>query len=391
MNILRKKDKDGSPIEKNGKPVWRLRWETRNPGDGGRNFVYETLNGTRREAERHWIHREAEIRNAGAAFVRPAKETLAEYLTRWLRDYGEEHLKGTTLESYRTLVRVHITPALGAVPLARLTAAQVQAWQADMLRKETPTGKPISPRRVAYARAVLRSALHEAVRLGMIQQNPVDRVRPPRQSPKEVTAFNLPQARALMEAARGHRLEAMLAVAWQTGMRLGELLAVTWADVDFEDRTLRIRQNLVDVDGELVFQEPKTEKGKRTLPMSAALLADLRAHRKRQLEERLRAGSSWEDNDLIFCKQSGKPLPPRDAQEVWYRLRNKADLPKYGFHSLRHTYATLALQAGVGLAEVSANLGHVSPAFTAKQYIHVLPEMRRAAADRFAAFLEGSS
>lgn len=377
--------------ERNGKPVLRLRWETRDPGTGERRYVYDTVNTTRREAERYWHRRDVEIRNAGAAYVKPAKETLASYLSTWLRDYGEQHLKPTTLESYRTLVNFHIAPALGAVPLADLTAAQVQTWQADMLRKTTPTGAPISPRRVAYARAVLRSALHEAVRLGMIQQNPVDRVRAPRQSPKEIKAFTLPQVRTLMEAARGHRLEAMLSVAWQTGLRLGELLALTWADVDFEGRTLHVRRNLVDVDGKLVTQEPKTARGRRTLPLSGALVAELRGHRKRQVEERLRAGETWQDNGLVFCKQSGKPLPPRDAQEVFYRLRDKAEVPRYNFHTLRHTYATLALQAGIGLPEIAANLGHVSPAFTAKTYAHVLPEMQRTAADKFAAFLESGS
>lgn len=373
---------------KNGQPVWSLRWNVKDPGTGERRYVYESLNCPRRDAERQWIRREAEIRSAGAAYVKPAKETLASYLAIWLRDYVEPHLKPTTLESYRTLVNVHIIPALGAVALADLTAAQVQAWQADMLRKTTPTGTLISPRRVAYARAVLRSALHEAVRLGMIQQNPVDRVRPPRQSPKEVKAFDLPQVRTLMEAARGHRLETMLSVAWQTGLRLGELLALTWADVDFEGRILHVRRNLVDVDGKLVTQEPKTARGRRTLPLSAALVSEIRAHRKRQTEERLRAGEAWQDNGLVFCKQSGKPLPPRDAQEVYYRLRDKAEVPTYGFHALRHTYATLALQFGIGLPEIAANLGHVSPAFTAKTYAHVLPEMQRTAADRFAASLE---
>lgn len=382
--------------EKNGKPVWSLRFETRDPGTGKRKYVYETFHGPRREAERRWIKRQGEIETQGSGFVKPDRQPLAAYMDGWLRDYGEQHLKPTTLDSYRILVRVHIAPGLGAVPLADLTAAQVSTWQAALARKKTkgtkkePDGRPLSPRRVAYARAVLRAALQEAVRLGLIPTNPVDRVRAPRQDPKEIKAFTLDEVRRLVEVAREHRLAALLAAAWQTGMRLGELLALTWGDVDFEAGTIRVHRNLAHLrGGRRIIQTPKTERGTRTIALTRTLAAELKTHRARQAEDRLKAGAAWEDGGLVFCTRQGKGLSPRNVERLFCLLRDRAGLPSYGFHSLRHTKATLAKLAGVDIAEIAADLGHTSPAFTAKTYAHVLPESQRAAAERFEALVRG--
>lgn len=385
---------------KDGRPAWRLEFRAgKDPATGKPLRVVETFRGTKREAERYWTKRQAEIDAQGAAYVRPAKETVGAYLERWLRDYGGQHLKPTTVRSYAELVRTHIVPGLGAVPLSDLTAAQVSAWQADLTRKQVPKGTKkdrtwvlISPRRVAYARAVLRAALNEAVRLGLLPANPVDRVRAPRQEAKEVQALTLEQALAVTRAAEGHRLEALYLLAWQTGMRRGELLGLRWEDVDFEAGTLRVRRNLVDLGGgRRVFQEPKTERGRRTVAMTPEVAGALRAHRARQVQERWAAGERWEDGDLVFCTATGGVLNPKNVARDWYRLLDKAGLPHQGFHTLRHTNATLARLAGVDIGDISKNLGHTSEAFTADRYAHVLPESQKAAAERFAAFVRERS
>lgn len=387
--------------EKNGKPVWRLRWETKDPGTGERRYEYRTVNGPRREAERAWIAHEAEIRQAGAGYVKPAKDTLGDYLDTWLRDYVDVNCKPSTAASYRVLVRTHILPRIGAVPLRELTAPLVAAWQADVAR--TPSGRsggvgadgkrapaPLSPRRVAYARAVLRAALHEAVRQRLIPSNPVELVRAPRQAPKQVEAFTLQEARALDVAAQGNRLAALFAVAWRTGLRLGELLALRWEDVDFEAGTVTVGRNVVEVGGKRIVQDtPKTEKGRRTMALAGTTAALLKAHKARQAAERLAAGDRWRGGDLVFCTGTGGLLAGRNVERLFYLLRDRAGLPAHGFHSLRHTYATLAKRAGVDIGEIADALGHESPAFTAKTYAHVLPEGRREAARRFETFTEG--
>ena len=380
---------------KDGRPAWRCEFRAApDPATGKPRRIIETCRGTRRDAERYWVRRQAEIDAQGASFVQPAKDTLGEYLERWLADYVDQHCKPSTAASYRVLVRAHIKPALGAVPLRDLTAAQVAAWVADMARKTVPKGSeddrthvPISPRRVAYARAVLRAALHEAVRLRMIPSNPVDLVRAPKQAPKQIQAFTLHEAQALDAAAEGHRLAVLVRTAWRTGIRLGEILALQWSDVDFEAGTILVHRNIVEVEGKRIVQEaPKTEKGRRTVAMTATVAVDLQAHRTRLEEERRAAGEAWQDGGWVFCTQEGKPLAARNVERLFYSFRDGAGLPAYGFHSLRHTWATLAKRAGVDIAEIADALGHESPAFTAKVYAHVLPEGRREMADRFEAF-----
>ena len=150
---------------KDGRPSYVLCWELpHDPGTGKRRQQFETLHGTKREAERRWTAVQAEIERAGRGYVQPSREPLGDYLRGWLTK-AESRLKPTTLESYHTLARVHIIPALGAVALADLTAPQVDTWQAGMLGKVTPRGTPISPKRVANARMFLHTALEDAVLL----------------------------------------------------------------------------------------------------------------------------------------------------------------------------------------------------------------------------------
>ncbi len=373
---------------KDGKPAWRCEFTAgHDPATGDLRRIRETFRGTKREAERFWAKRQAEIDAAGAGFVKGAKDTLADYLARWLLDYGAPNLKPTTLASYRTLADRHVIPALGAVPLSDLTAQAVSAWQADMLRKPGRGGRALSLKRVANARMMLHTALQEAVRLGVISSNPVARVRPPKQTPKKVEGFTLVQVEALTATAEGHRLEALFATAWQTGMRMGELLGLRWTDVDFDAGTVRVEATAASTGGPVFIQTPKTEAGTRTLALPPPTMAAIRAHRARQAQERLKAGKAWQDRGLVFPTSKGTPIMPTSLEKTWYAVRDRAGLPPFGFHSLRHTYASLALSSGVALEMVSENLGHKNPGFTKRVYAAYLLDAKRAAADTMAALI----
>lgn len=346
---------------------------------------------------------EAEIRAKGAAYVRPADGTLGEYLATWLRDYAEQRCKPTTAASYRALATRHVIPALGAVRLADLTAAHISTWQADMLRKTVPPPRrnaanaakaqvtpprPLSPKRVANARMMLHTALQEAVRLGLVASNPVARVRPPKQSPREVEPYTKEEAARILAAARGHRLEALFVLAVHTGMRLGELLGLRWADVDADVGTVRVTRTLVALKGKPTFQEPKTADSARTVPLTLPAQVALRGHRARQAAERLQAGADWQDHGLAFPTLRGTPMHPSGVERPWHALRERAGVPARGFHSLRHTAATLMLSAGISLEAVSEILGHSDFAFTKNTYARFLLDAKKAAAERLGAFME---
>ena len=374
----------GQQRKVNGKQSWRLRWERKDPGTGKRQQFTETFHGSKTAARDRWIEHEAEIRAAGAGFVKPDKQTVGEYLEWWLNTYGESNLKATTLASYRSMAKHHVIPGLGAVPLADLTATQVATWQADTLRKTTYRGGPISPKRVTNARTMLHAALKEAVRLDLLPSNPVSKVRAPKANPKRVGGFTAEQVTALMAAAKGHALEPVLAVAWQTGMRSGELRGLRWADCDLKAGTAKVEQSAASTGGPVFMQTPKTERSARTIALPAPTVVILRAHRARQAEERMALGARWKDHDLVFPTSLGTAMHSGRAEQVYKDFRDAAGLPPLPFHALRHTYGSLALLAGVPLETVSENLGHRDISFTKRIYADVLLEQKRVGADLMA-------
>lgn len=371
--------------------TWRLTWELPLGSDGNRRRVRETFRGGKKEAVEHWTKRQAEISAQGKNYTPPSTQSVAEYLDHWLRTYVAVHLRPSTADSYTRLVRLHILPHLSQIPLADLTPQILQAWVADLSAKPSRAGHPLSPRTVSYARSILRDALAEAVRLGMLPTNPIDRVRPPKQQPKVVQSFTLDQVRALDRAGREQRLGPLFSFLWHTGLRIGEAIALRWEDVDLAAATLVVRRNLVEVSGRLVASTPKTAAGTREIALMTQTVDLLQRHLASQGVERLIHGASWNPDGLVFPSLAGTPLTRRNVTRSWAALRTAVGLPPYGLHALRHTAASLQLQAGVGVREIAATLGHENPGFTARIYAHVLEATKRQAAEKFSRLLGDDS
>jgi integrase len=198
------------------------------------------------------------------------------------------------------------------------------------------------------------------------------------------------QARILLEAAAGARLEALYVLAINTGMRQGELLALRWTDVDLNAGALHVRATLQRTREGFVFTEPKTTSSRRQVALTRAAVEALRSHHTRQAEERLHVGAAWEDDDLVFANEVGQPL---DATAVlrrsFYPLLERSNLPRIRFHDLRHTAATLLLGQGVHPKIVSEMLGHSQIAITLDLYSHVTPTMQRQAVEALEIALGG--
>jgi integrase len=193
-----------------------------------------------------------------------------------------------------------------------------------------------------------------------------------------------------LEAAQGERLDALFVLALSSGMRLGELLGLRWRDVDLDAGTLQVRQILVRMPSGLRFGEPKTKRSRRRISLSAGARDALRHHRARQAAERLRLGPVWEDHDLVFANEIGKPLDAGNLlRRDFWRVLSKAGVPRCRFHDLRHTCATLLLQQGVHAKVVSELLGHSSIGMTLDIYSHVIPDMQQHAVSAMDAVLKG--
>jgi len=330
-------------------------------------------------------------------YVKPTAETFGVFLDEWLETV-KSSLRPTTWSSYRMIVNAHLKPRLGTVPLQRLTAPQLNRAYADMLEKGRRNRRDtknvaagLSPRTVRYAHTIARKALSDAVGWNLIPRNVADAANPPKKAKGSKKTWTAEQLRALLEHVRDDRLYAALLLAATTGCRRGELLAVSWDDVDLDAAKFHIRRTLVSSDYRVVVSEPKTDRGRRTIALDPATVEALREHQTRQLDERIALGEGWaNESNLIFTRADGSPIHPQAFSEAFERHAAAAKLPKLSLHGLRHTHATLALRAGVHPKVVSERLGHASVAFTMDVYTDALPDLQEGAAALVAALVLGS-
>jgi integrase len=238
---------------------------------------------------------------------------------------------------------------------------------------------------------VLRAALNQARRWNLLSRNAAELVDPPKCKRFKIEPLSPEQARVLLKAAKGNKHEALYAVALACGLRQGEVLGLHWQDVDLEKGCVVVSQALQRQRGAgLVFTETKTDRSRRAIALPSPLVAALKEHRVRQLEERLAAGSHWRDMGLVFSSSVGTPLEPRNLFRNFKALLKKARLPDVRFHDLRHSAASLMLAQGVPLRVVMEVLGHSSISLTANTYSHVMPSLVQDATEKVATVLFGA-
>lgn len=310
-------------------------------------------------------------------FVAPDRQTVAEFLSDWLRDVAQPNVRPRTALRYEQFVRLQINPHVGSVRLTKLTPQH-------LVRLYRTLSTDLSPRSVNHVHRCLHSALETAVRWGLVARNVCDLVDPPRVPRVEMRSLSLEQSRALLLAAQGDPLEALYSLALTTGMRQGELLGLKWQDVDLSAGRVQVRRTLARVTGKgWVESEPKSAAGTRTVRLVSPVVSALQRHRAAQLEGRLRAGSEWEDRDLVFCNVFGRPLEVGNLTQRSFRpLLEKAGLPQIRFHDLRHSAASLLLLLDSHPRIVQEVLGHSSVNLTLGTYSHVQRGLHDEALDR---------
>jgi integrase len=228
------------------------------------------------------------------------------------------------------------------------------------------------------------------VRWGRLTANPVDAADPPKASAEHtdrLPVWTAEQLSAFLASVADDRLFALWRLLAMTGMRRGEALGLEWSCVDMESSTVTIRRAWVPVNGVGQMSEPKTKRGRRTIALDPVTLAALRAHAARQSGEQVHWTEVWVDSDLVFTRTDGSALHPWVVSKAFRDQTKAAMLPPIPLHGLRHTYATLALAAGVNPRIVSARLGHATVALTLDVYSHVLPQQDGEAAVRIAELL----
>lgn len=364
----------------------------RDPETGKRRQTWRSGFRTRKEAERGLT--ELLSRLGRGVYVEASRATTGDYLREWLGAIETRSLRPSTASSYRMLVETHLIPRVGSIPLQQLSAPHLNGCYADMLTSGRRHGKGgLSPRTVRYAHSVMRKALADAVRWNRLIRNVADLADPPRKSatrraPKTWTAAEL---RRFLEHVREDRLEPAWRLTASTGMRRGEVLGLAWSALDLDNGRLSVRQTLGVVDYQPRLAQPKTARSRRQVALDPDTVTALRAQRKRQAEEQLAAGTAWTNPDrLVFTREDGSPIHPQSFSEAFRRHTATAGLPRIPLHGLRHTHATIALQAGIHPKVVSDRLGHFSAAFTLDTYSEAIPALQESAAGLVAALVNES-
>ena len=371
------------------------RWEGRKPRErdpitGKRLYAY-FYGDTKREVEAKMcqvFHDAIEIVTPNGRFVKveyaqfyDTRICFGEWLDTWLTEYKQDSVAPSTYDSYRVIVKHHLKPGLGKIPLARITTDQIQnllnSKSKDGARRDNRRGG-LSPSSILKIKIIISASIKQAVKNRLIPYNPADGVTPPRISSKEIRFFTIEEQKQFLQALEGHRLKALFTLALATGMRKGELLALTWDCYNKDDATIYVTKSVGkvwDPKAEKYIRligTTKTKSGMRMIPVLPQVATILESHRETQNIERQIARESYEDKNLIFCKADGTYMEPTSVNKDLFLLTKRVDIKQINFHALRHTFATRALEADIPARVVQEVLGHSDVAFTLNRYTHVL-------------------
>lgn len=376
----------GGTIRQRADGRWEARFTIgRDPGTG-KQIQRSVYAATQREVQQK-LRQALSAVDAGT-FVEPSKMTVGQWLEAWLAEYTSD-VKPYTKRAYATNIKNHITPALGALRLEKLTPLQVQKFYNACMQGE----KKLKPKTVKNIHGVLHSSLKQAVMNGMIRSNPTESCTLPRIERMEIQPFDDEAEKSFLRAIEGDKYERLFIVDLYTGMRKGEILGLRWSDIDFDQGTITVSRQLQvePFKGGRYYLAPLKNDKERTITPAPYVMQILREQRRYQNEARLHAGAAWDEEDipgLVFTNETGKHLCHQTIGTRYKKLVTAAGLPDARFHDLRHSYAVASIRAGDDIKTVQSNLGHHSAAFTLDTYAHATAQMKRESADRMQAHIQ---
>lgn len=314
----------------------------------------------------NWLHDMKSQANQGMTYD-ATQLTLGEYLADWLTIH-QHNIETKTAERYKQISRDYIIPNIGNSKLADLRTQHFRKLYATL------RDQGVSIRNIRMAHSVLHKCLNDAEDEGSLGFNPTHKAKPPKMKKREMKVLSELEAMRLMAAAQKSRYGALIHLALATGMRQGELLGLKWSDLDWNRNILRIQRQVQRVTKKgMIFGPPKTDAGRRTIPLDQKTVRVLREHVAQQRLDRASTGEKWQDFDLIFPSTIGTPQSPSNLLREFKMLLGEAGVRVIRFHDLRHTAASHMLDQGVPISDVSKILGHSEPSTTLDIYTHLIP------------------
>lgn len=323
--------------------------------------------GKTQGAVQEWLLAQRDASRDGLT-VENDKVSFGQFIDRYFEDVVKHNVQAKTLESYEGLVRLHIKPALGNITLTKITPQMLQKLYADKLNSG------LSKRTVHYIHTLIHKSLGQALKWGLVARNVSDLVDKPSPKRRASAIWNVAQVNQFLEAVKDHRWYPIYVLAIYCGLREGELLGLHIEDVDLRNRTLQVNHAVQYIVGKgLIIKEPKSDSGKRAVVMPSFAFSVLMDYLLLQKRE----------SGLVFVTGNGTPISPRNLIRHFKSVIEEQKLPDIRFHDLRHTHASLLLQAGVNPKIVQERLGHSQISLTLDTYSHLIPGMQHDAADKF--------
>ena len=300
-----------------------------------------------------------------------------DWLIKWLEDYVRPSVKVRTYERYALIVEQHIKETIGGAEPDDLTPLVLQSLVAELLRNgNKKTGGGLSANSVNAVISVIQNSLKTAHLLGLAKEYTADKIKRPKLAEKPVECFTLAEQKRIEQAIFAGKKDKMYSIllCLYSGLRIGELMALGWSDIDLAKGIITVSKSCHDGKGGLVIDDPKTAASRRVIPLPKQLLPILKALKKRS------------DSPFVVSA-NGKPVSVRSYQRSFELLLKKLDIPHKGFHSLRHTFATRAIECGMDVKTLSEILGHKNPTVTLNRYAHSLMEHKQAMMNRLGKLL----
>lgn len=367
-------------VTRNGKEYtyWEARITVgRDPGTGKQ--IQRSFSGKTQKEVREKMQAAAVEVNAGT-YIPPAKMTVGQWLDVWTAEYLGS-VKPRTAVLYKSNVNTHIKPALGSINLTALRPHAVQTFINSLTS--------LAPGSVRFVYKILHIALEKAVRLEYIPKNPANYCILPKEKSKDIQPLSDEQVVSLLAAAKGSDIEYAITVCLFAGLRISEVLGLTWDCVDQDNSIIIINKQLASSKHRNTefFGTPKSGLS-RNVKAARTVMEALKEQRIKQSKQRLKAGERWQnEHNLVFTRDNGKFLAQNTATDRFKAVLDKAGLSNIRFHDLRHTYAVNSIRAGDDIKTLQGNLGHASAAFTLDRYGHFTERMKQDSASRMEAFI----
>lgn len=306
---------------------------------------------------------------------------LKEWFPEWLENYIKPSAKDRTVTRYTDIIGNHLIPALGDYELAELSPLLLQRYITGLMKDgNLRTGEGLAANTVNIMITVLQGALHEAHILGELPEYNIDKLKRPKVKEKEIFCFSVVEQKQIEQAVMSDKRIKMFGIllSLYTGLRIGELLALEWSDIDFEKSEISVTKTCHDSkkDGKYcrLTDIPKTNTSRRIVPIPRQLLSLLREVKKKNR-------SKW------VVGNEDREISVRSYQYSFALLLKRLNLPHRGFHSLRHTFATRAIETGMDVKTLSEILGHKNPIVTLNRYAHSLLSHKHEAMNRLGKLL----